>query len=102
MHAIIETGSKQYRVTTGDTIFIEKLASAEGEKVTFPVLLLEGESDIKVGRPLVDGAVVTGEVVDQKKDKKLIAYVYRKRKGSERKIGHRQPLTVVKIIDIKG
>ncbi len=102
MHAIIETGSKQYRVTLGDTIFIEKLASAEGEKVTFPVLLLEGDAEVKVGRPVVDGAVVTGEIIDQKKDKKILAYVYRKRKGSERKIGHRQPLTVVKITDIKG
>jgi len=102
MHAVIETGGKQYRVTVGDQIEIEKLENKEGDKVTFPVLLIEDGETIKLGRPHLDGVQVTGEVLDQTKGPKLIAYTYRKRKSSERKVGHRQPLTIVKITDIKG
>lgn len=102
MHAIIETGGKQYRVKVGDQIEIEKLEIPSGEKVNFPVLLIEEGDEIKLGKPTLDGAQVTGELVDEKKGKKLIAYTYRKRKSSERKVGHRQPLMVIKITDIKG
>jgi large subunit ribosomal protein L21 len=104
MRAIIQTGGKQYRVAVGDTIEVEKLESAAGVSVKFPVLMIEAEQpqDSKVGRPLLDGVEVTGEVVEQTKGPKLIAYTYRRRKGSERKVGHRQPLTIVKITDIKG
>ena len=102
MHAVIETGGKQYRVAVGDQIEIEKVENKEGDKVSFPVLLIENGETIKLGRPSVDGAQVTGEVLDQTKGPKLIAYTYRKRKSSERKMGHRQPLTIVKILDIKG
>lgn len=102
MHAIIETGGKQYRVTVGDNIEIEKLSTNPGEKVTFPVLLIEDGESIKLGKPTLTGAAVTGEVVEQKKGPKLIAYTYRRRKGSERKVGHRQPMTVVKITGIEG
>jgi large subunit ribosomal protein L21 len=102
MNAVIETGGKQYRVAVGDKIEVERLASGPGEKVKFPVLLIENGENVKVGRPTVEGAVVTAEVVAQRKGPKLIAYTYRRRKGSERKVGHRQPLTLVKITDIKG
>lgn len=102
MHAVIETGGKQYRVTIGETIEVEKLLSPVGEKVSFQALLIENGDGIKIGHPLVEGAEVTGEVVAEKKGPKLIAYTYRRRKGSERKVGHRQPLTLVKITDIKG
>ncbi len=102
MHAVIETGGKQYRVQVGDEISIEILESAQGEKVAFPVLLIEEGEDIKLGRPLLAGASVTGEIVSLDKGPKLIAYNYRKRKSSERKVGHRQPLMTVKITDIKG
>ena len=101
-HAVIATGGKQVRVQVGDIISIEKLLQNQGDKVTFPVLSIENEADLKLGKPVLQGASVTGEVVEQKKDKKVIAYTYRKRKGSERKVGHRQPLTVIKITDIKG
>jgi large subunit ribosomal protein L21 len=102
MHAVIETGGKQYRVKVGDQIQVEKLESKEGDKVNFPVLLIEEGEAIKLGKPKLEGAQVTGEVVDQMKGPKLIAYTYRKRKSSERKVGHRQPLTIVRITDIKG
>lgn len=102
MHAVIQTGGKQYRVTVGDRIEVEKLESSQGEKVTFPALLIEDGEAIKLGRPQVDGAQVTGEVVEQKKGPKVFYYTYRKRKSSERKGGHRQPLTLVQITDIKG
>ena len=99
MHAIIETGGKQYRVAVGDKIQVEKL---ETSPVKFPILLLEKDEDVKIGRPHLEGAEVTGEIVAQQQGPKLIAYTFRKRKGSERKVGHRQELTLVKITDIRG
>ena len=102
MHAIIQTGGKQYRVTIGDRIEVEKLETPAGAKVTFPVLLIEDGETCKIGRPTLDGAEVAGLILAHEKGPKLIAYTYRRRKGSERKVGHRQPLTVVKITDIKG
>ena len=102
MHAIIQTGGKQYRVQPGDRIEVEKLLAGPGETVAFSVLLIENGDEVKIGRPVLQGAEVTGEIVTQEKGPKLIAYTYRRRKGSERKVGHRQPLTVVKITDIKG
>jgi large subunit ribosomal protein L21 len=105
-YAVIETGGKQYRVQVGDQIEVEKLEVKAGDKVDFaPLLIGEGEGEgetIKLGRPKLDGALVSGEVVDQIKGPKLISYIYRKRKSSEKKVGHRQPLTIVKITDIKG
>ena len=102
MHAVIQTGGKQYRVTVGDQIEVEKLESGAGDKVTFPALLIENGEEIRIGRPILQEVEVIGEVVDQTKGPKLIAFTYRKRKGSERKVGHRQPLTLIKITDIKG
>ena len=102
MNAIIQTGGKQYRVAIGDKIEVEKLESNPGEKVKFPVLLIENGENLKIGRPTLEGAEVLGEVVSHEKGPKLISYTYRRRKGSERKVGHRQPLTLVKITDIKG
>ncbi len=102
MHAIIETGGKQYRVAVGDQIEIEKLVKNDGETVEFPVLLIEEGENIKLGRPVIEGATVQAEVLTQKKGPKLIAYNFRKRKGSERKVGHRQPLTLVQIKNIRG
>lgn len=101
-YAVIETGGKQYRVQVGDQIEIEKLEVKPGDKVNFPVLLIEEGETIKLGKPKLDGAQVTAEIVEETKGPKLISYTYRKRKSSERKVGHRQPLTIVKITDIKG
>ena len=102
MRAVIETGGKQYRVGVGDQIEVEKLTTEVGSKITFPLLLVENGEDVKVGRPLLDGMEVIGEVLAQKKAPKVISYTYRRRKGSERKVGHRQPLTLIKITEIKG
>ena len=84
MHAIIETGGKQYKVTEGDTLFIEKLASEAGENVTFD-------------KPVVEGAKVDASVVKNGKGKKVIVFKYKPKKGYRRKQGHRQPYTKVTI-----
>ena len=100
MYAVIETGGKQYRVKVGDQIEIEKIESNAGDKVNFPVLLIEDGESIKLGKPTLEGVQVSGEVINQVKGPKLISYTFRKRKSSERKVGHRQPLTLVKITGI--
>ena len=94
MHAIIETGGKQYKVTEGDTLFIEKLASEAGENVTFDKVLavIDGE---KI--PVVEGAKVDASVVKNGKGKKVIVFKYKPKKGYRRKQGHRQPYTKVTI-----
>ena len=98
MFAVIKTGGKQYRVHSGDVLRVEKLAADAGEKVQFNEVLMVGAT---VGTPLVEGAAVQAEVIDQIKGEKLIHFVKRRRKhSSQRKKGHRQQLTVVRIIDI--
>ena len=93
MHAIIETGGKQYKVTEGDTLFIEKLASEAGENVTFDKVLAVIDGDkITVGTPVVEGSVVKNG-----KGKKVIVFKYKPKKGYRRKQGHRQPYTKVTI-----
>ena len=98
MHAIIETGGKQYKVTEGDTLFIEKLASEAGENVTFDKVLAVIDGDkITVGTPVVEGAKVDASVVKNGKGKKLNIITYRPKKGSMVRKGHRQPYTKVTI-----
>ena len=98
MHAIIETGGKQYKVTEGDTLFIEKLAVEAGEAVTFDKVLAVIDGDkITVGTPVVEGAKVDGSVVKNGKGKKIIVFKYKPKKGYRRKQGHRQPYTKVTI-----
>ena len=101
MHAVIETGGKQYRVAVGDTLQVERLTAPKGTPVEFPVLLVEGDQQIQVGRPILEGAKVLADVVSEEKDKKIIVYRYKRRKGYDKKRGHRQVLTTVKITDIK-
>jgi large subunit ribosomal protein L21 len=102
-HAIIRSGGKQYQVSPGDTIAVEKLKAAAGEKVSFSEVVMHVDgSEIKIGSPLVEGATVTGEVVEQFKDKKVIAFKYRRRKGYHRTVGHRRRLTRVKIESIEA
>jgi large subunit ribosomal protein L21 len=97
-YAIIRSGGKQYRVSPGQTIAVEKLAAEAGEKVTFgDVVLLADGTTVTAGEPTVSGATVTGEVIEQFKDKKVIAFKYRRRKGYHRTVGHRRALTRVKI-----
>ena len=98
MHAIIETGGKQYKVTEGDTLFIEKLEAEAGQAITFDKVLaiLDGDK-ITVGTPVVEGAKVDASVVKNGKGKKVIVFKYKPKKGYRRKQGHRQPYTKVTI-----
>jgi large subunit ribosomal protein L21 len=103
MYAVIETGGKQYRVNKGDIIKVEKLTVDVGEKVDFDRVLLVGEgTDVKVGSPLVDGASVSGTVVEQDRHKKIIVFKMKRRKGYRRKQGHRQDYTGILIDKIKS
>jgi large subunit ribosomal protein L21 len=99
MYAVISTGGKQYRVQPGDTLRVEKL-DATG-KITFDQVLLvsDGES-VKLGGPVLAGATVTGDVIENGRGEKLLVYKYRRRKGYRRKTGHRQEYTAVKISGI--
>ena len=98
MFAIIETGGKQYKVSEGAEIFVEKLEGAEKDKVTFDkVLMLDG----KVGTPYVSGAKVTGEIVKQGKQKKIVVFKYRQKNNFHKTQGHRQPYTKVVIKSVK-
>jgi large subunit ribosomal protein L21 len=103
MYAVIETGGKQYRVNQGDVIKVEKLAAEVGDKVDFDRVLLVGEgSEVKVGNPVVDGASVSGTVVDQDRHRKIIVFKMKRRKNYRRKQGHRQDYTGVVIDKISG
>ena len=98
MYAVIETGGKQYKVSEGDVIFIEKLEAAEGEAVTFDkVLVVADGENVKVGAPAVDGATVTAKVEKQGKAKKIYVFKMKRKKNYRRKKGHRQPFTKVTI-----
>jgi len=102
MYAVLETGSKQYRVAAGDTLEVELLSGEAGQAVTFDrVLLVNNEGQITVGTPTVAGASILADVVEHKRGEKLIAWKMKRRKGYHRKVGHRQELTVVKIKEIK-
>jgi large subunit ribosomal protein L21 len=100
MFAVIKTGGKQYKVAAGDVITIEKLAGAAGDTVEFAEVLMLGGDSPKVGSPVVAGATVAGELVEQTRGPKVVAFKKRRRKNSKRKRGHRQDLSVVRITDI--
>ncbi len=98
MYAVLETGSKQYRVVAGDTLEIERLEAEAGKPVTFDrVLLVNRDGKLNVGAPTVAGATVTADVVAHKRGVKTLAFKLKRRKGYRKTIGHRQELTVVKI-----
>ncbi|MEO7167365.1 MAG: 50S ribosomal protein L21 [Spartobacteria bacterium] len=100
-YAIIKTGGRQYRVAEGDTIDVDLLEGEAGHKMKFGEVLLHADGDkMTQGSPLVSGASVSGEVVEQRKDKKVIAFKYRRRKGYHRTVGHRRKLTRIKITGI--
>jgi large subunit ribosomal protein L21 len=100
MFAVIKTGGKQYRVAADDVITIDKIAGAAGEIVSFADVLMLGGDQVTVGAPTVAGALVAGEVVEQKRGPKVIAFKKRRRQNSRRKRGHRQELTVLRITEI--
>jgi large subunit ribosomal protein L21 len=98
MYAIIEACGKQYKVSEGDIVFVEKLEVNEGEKVTFDKVLLISDGDkIKVGTPQVKNAKVEATVVEHGKAKKVVVFKYKAKKNERRKQGHRQPYTKIKI-----
>jgi large subunit ribosomal protein L21 len=101
MFAVLKTGGKQYRVQSGDVLRVEKLAAAAGDTVQFNEILMLGGETPTVGSPMITGAAVQATVIDQIKGEKLIHYVKRRRKhSSQRKKGHRQKLTLVRITEI--
>ena len=102
MYAIIATGGKQYKVSEGDIITIEKLGVEAGEKVTFDQVLVVGGDDLKVGDPTVNGASVEASVVKEGRGKKVIVYKYKRKTGCHKKNGHRQAFTQVKIEKINA
>ena len=103
MYAIFESGGKQHRVVEGETLKLEKIETATGEKVEFDkVYLVADGEDVKVGAPVVKGAKVTAEVVDHGRGDKVKIIKFRRRKHSMKRQGHRQWFTEVKITGIKG
>jgi large subunit ribosomal protein L21 len=97
-YAIIKTGGRQYRVTEGDTIDVDLLDAEVGRTTTFGEVLLHADGDkFTHGDPLISGAKVTAEVVEQRKDKKVVAFKFKRRKGYHRTVGHRRKLTRVRI-----
>jgi len=102
MYAIIAAGGRQYRVSQGDVIYIDKVDQENDSKVTFPVLMIGGDGEVKVGNPCIEGASVEGKVLGQVKGQKIIVYKYKSKKNYARKHGHRQPYTKVEITGIKA
>lgn len=102
MYAVLETGSKQYRVSAGDKVEIERLEIEAGQPVTFDrVLLVNNDGKLSVGAPTVANATVVGDVLEHIRGEKKISFKMKRRKGYHKTIGHRQELTVVQIKEIK-
>jgi large subunit ribosomal protein L21 len=98
MYAVLETGSKQYRVAAGDTLEIERLEIEAGKPVTFDrILMVNNDGKVTVGAPAVAGATVVADVVEHIRGEKKLTFKMKRRKGYHKSIGHRQELTVVKI-----
>lgn len=103
MYAIIQTGGKQYKVTEGEMVKVEKLNAEAGDKVTLDqVLMLKDDNGTKIGSPLLDGAKVTAAVLEQGRGKKITVYKYKRRKNARKKQGHRQAYTKLLIEKIEG
>ena len=102
MYAVIKTGGKQYRVSEGDRLRIEKLPGDVGASVQFDDVLMLGGDKVAVGTPVVTGAKVTGQILAQDRAKKVIVFKMKRRKRYRRKRGHRQPFTDVKITGISA
>ncbi len=103
MYAIIQTGGKQYKVSEGDTLLVEKLATAEGETVVFDkVLTLVNDAGVTIGRPLVDGAAVKAKVLEHGKGDKILVFKYKAKSNYRKRQGHRQPFTKISIETIQA
>jgi large subunit ribosomal protein L21 len=101
-YAVIRSGGKQFRVAEGDVVRVPSLEGAPGDQVNFADVLVLGGEPAKLGTPLVNGAAVAGEIVEQGLGEKLVVFKFRKRKRSRRRAGHRQGFTAVRITGVKG
>ncbi len=103
MYAVIKTGGKQYKITEGESFKVEKLAGDAGAAIILDqVLFIGGDGQPKIGKPTLDGATVEAEVVRQAKDRKILVYKKKRRKGYEKKFGHRQQYTELKVTKINA
>lgn len=102
MYAVMKTGGKQYRVSKGDVVRVEKLLGNVGDTLSLDHVLMIGGDTVKVGKPLVTGAKVECKIVAQDRAKKIIVFKFRRRKNYRRKAGHRQPFTALEITGITG
>jgi large subunit ribosomal protein L21 len=102
MYAVIKTGGKQYKVSAGDILKVEKLEGAVGDTIELDEVLMVGGEEVKIGTPLLPDAKVKAKIVEQGKDKKILVFKSKRRKNFRKKFGHRQPLTRLKIMDIEA
>ena len=102
MYAVIKTGGKQYKVSEGDLLKVEKLDGAVGESIELNEVLMVGGEEVKIGTPLLPSAKVTARIVEQGKDKKIRVFHSKRRKGYRKTYGHRQPITRLKIVSIEA
>jgi large subunit ribosomal protein L21 len=102
MYAVIKTGGKQYKVSEGDLLKIEKIEGAVGDTVELSEVLMVGGEEVKIGTPLLPAAKVTARIVEQGKDKKVLVFHAKRRKGYRKTYGHRQPLTRLQITGIQA
>jgi len=102
MYAVIKTGGKQYKVSEGDQVKVEKLEGAVGDSIELTEVLMVGGEEVKIGAPLLPGAKVKAQIVEQDKDKKVLVFHSKRRKGYRKTYGHRQPITRLKITGIEA
>ena len=99
-YAVIRTGGKQYRVAPGDLLRVERLPGDVGAAIEFTEVLLTGGDTVRVGTPLVEGALVRGQIVRQSRDRKILVYKKKRRKNYRRRRGHRQSITTLRVTEI--
>jgi large subunit ribosomal protein L21 len=102
MYAVIKTGGKQYKVSEGDLLKVEKIDGAVGDSIELSEVLMVGGEEVKIGTPLLPGAKVKARIVEQDKDKKVLVFHSKRRKGYRKAYGHRQPITRLKITGIEA
>ncbi|ALC15293.1 MAG TPA: 50S ribosomal protein L21 [Deferrimonas sp.] len=102
MYAVIKTGGKQYKVSEGDLLKVEKIEGAVGDSIELVEVLMVGGEEVKIGAPLLPGAKVKAQIVEQDKDKKVLVFHSKKRQGYRKTYGHRQPITRLKITGIEA
>ena len=102
MYAVIKTGGKQYKVSEGDTIKVEKLAGEVGSTIELGEVLMVGGEEVKIGAPLLPGARVSARIVEQGKYKKVLVFKSKRRQGFRKTYGHRQPITRLRITGIEA